>query len=309
LLGSCRLSYHSLGRELGVTCPTIKSRVDRLRQMGVIQRFSVELSQEALGLQWVMSELRTNMREKKEALLKSFEAHECTMEVLMLGGGRYLVFAEVLPEENNDYSRCLKELNDVEYIEASKIEPVPTSQLHEKCMFATRGGAVTLNRNEVTVLRALVNNARASIKRVSEITGYGSKQVRRIIYSLSRCRGVFFTIMLNLPSCGEINVILRTRIRDKRATPCDLATWMCERFPEEHWFTFHSPQTDELMHYMTTKSFSDIDRIVHETSLQDGVEDIRAEIIHSAMRYAGRTEQFLKNNGLESINGVVSHAA
>ena len=73
LLGNCRESFRSIARDFDVTCPTIKNRVDRLRQWGVIQRFSAELSQEALGLDWVLVELSTGLDQSKSDLLHQFE--------------------------------------------------------------------------------------------------------------------------------------------------------------------------------------------------------------------------------------------
>ncbi|MFW9956146.1 MAG: AsnC family transcriptional regulator, partial [Candidatus Thorarchaeota archaeon] len=113
LLGNCRESYRKIAREFNVSCPTIKSRVDRLRQWGVIQRFTAELSQETLGVDWVMVDLRTDDNGGKTELLQQIEANNCIGEVLMLGGGQYYVFAEVCPSERKELLSCLGKLNSV----------------------------------------------------------------------------------------------------------------------------------------------------------------------------------------------------
>ena len=60
LLGNCRESFRTLARDFAVSCPTIIARVNRLRQWGVLQRYTAEFSHEMLGVQWFMAELQIN---------------------------------------------------------------------------------------------------------------------------------------------------------------------------------------------------------------------------------------------------------
>lgn len=49
LIRDARISWKDLAQEVGVSPPTIRDRVKRLQDTGVIQRFAVELSPAALG--------------------------------------------------------------------------------------------------------------------------------------------------------------------------------------------------------------------------------------------------------------------
>lgn len=50
LLANSRMSVSELARRLGVSAPTVRERLARLEERGVIRRFVVELDPQALGL-------------------------------------------------------------------------------------------------------------------------------------------------------------------------------------------------------------------------------------------------------------------
>ncbi len=50
LLGNPRMSISELARQLGVSAPTVRERLARLQERGVIRRFVADLDPQALGL-------------------------------------------------------------------------------------------------------------------------------------------------------------------------------------------------------------------------------------------------------------------
>ncbi|MHA1908030.1 MAG: AsnC family transcriptional regulator [Candidatus Thorarchaeota archaeon] len=294
LLGNSRESYRSLAREFDVTCPTIKKRVDRLRHWGVIQRFSAELSQEALGVDWVLAELRTKTNNSKAELLQQFAANNCIGEVLMLGSGRYYVFAEVCPSERNALVSCINELDNVQSVEISEILPIRNGVVKGDCRFTTRGGKINLTRNQLEILRHLSSNARMPVNQISELTGFSAKFIRRVIRHFIECDAVNLTLRLNLPSSGRINFLLKYGLNEDTTGPIDATGFITDIYPEEHWFTFFDPDADDMLHYMTAKSIKDVENIIQEINHLPYTESVEAHIIYSSMKSEGRTGTYLQ---------------
>ncbi|MGY5852904.1 MAG: AsnC family transcriptional regulator [Candidatus Thorarchaeota archaeon] len=294
LMENCRESYHSIARAFNVTCPTITNRVTRMRQSGVIQRFVAEISHEAMGVDWIMSELRVNRDISKLDLLKAFEAHSCVGDVFMLGNGRYLVLAEVYPEERQDYVSCLKSIDDIDYIEVSNIEPMSNGSGVGRCKFTTSGEKIELSKAEVDILRFLTRNGRTPIKTMSDHTGYSPKYIRKLVSQFIACKGIHLTLRLDLSQCGRINFILRTRLRDMRVEPEDVTHWVACRYPEEYWFSLYAPRSDSLFHYMTVRQPNDIEAMLHEAIQQPSIDEVEPGIIYSMFKSEGRTQEFLR---------------
>lgn len=306
LLGNCRESYRKIAREFNVSCPTIKSRVDRLRQWGVIQRFTAELSQETLGVDWVMVDLRTDDNGGKTELLQQFEANNCIGEVLMLGGGQYYVFAEVCPSERRELISCLGKLNSVKSYHISELMPIRNGVISGDCRYTTRGSKINLNQEQLNVLRHLVYNARAPVNSIADSTGYSTKQIYQMIREFIECDGINLTLQLNLPSSGMINFIMKYRIDSDRTGPFDATGLVTDLYPEEHWFTFFDPEAEEMLHYMTASNIMDVQHVIQEISHLPYTEDVEAHIIYSTMKAKSKTMAFfqeIQTNGRSGVNG------
>jgi DNA-binding Lrp family transcriptional regulator len=292
LLENCRESYHNIARELGVSCPTITARVDKLRQWGVIQRFTAEISHETLGIDWVLAEIQTNKNESKSRFLGEFESHACIGEVLMLGGGHYIVLAEIYPEEKQDFMNCLKSLDDIEYIEVSNIHPI--SNGIGRCKFTSRGDRIQLTKSQVDILQHLTWNARIPVTEIADCTGYSQKFVSKVVQHFSESNGVNLTLRLNLTSCGKINFLLRTRLKDMNANPLEISNWVSSKYPEEHWFAFYAPRSDSVLHYMTAQQPTDIQNIIQDVRQHSEIEEVEGDIVFSMMKSDGRSHRFVE---------------
>jgi DNA-binding Lrp family transcriptional regulator len=293
---NCRESYHSIARVFNVTCPTVTYRVNQLRQAGIIQQFVAELSQETLGIDWVLAELQVRKEVSKTQLLNFFTSNTCIGDVFMLGRGRYLVLAEVFPQEKLEFISCLKKFDGIEHIEFSSIMPISIDQDKGNCRFTTRGDEIKLTNDDIKVLQFLVRNARTPIKTISNHTGLSQKLVRRIIRKFTNCNGIYFTLRLNLSQCGRINVLVKTRLSDMRADPDEIAQWVACRFPREHWFSVFAPRTDCLIHYMTVNHPSEIEIVLQELLQHSQIDEVEASIIYSMLQLDGRTKQFIQKH-------------
>ncbi len=303
LMGNCRESYRNIARKYSVSCPTIIARTDRLRQYGVIQRFSAELSHKMLGVEWVLADLQTSDEVGKTELLQQFEANACVGEVLMLEGGRCLVLAELHPSEKEQFLHCIKNLNAVERVEVSNIEPFDNGIVDGSCKYSSTGKKLVLDQVQLSILQCLVHNGRMSIREISSRTGHGPRQVRDVIRLFQACEGVHLTIKLNLTSTGRINFVLRYELNEHGTSPSDASSFMTEIYPEEHWYSFHNPSKNEMLHYMTVRSLRDVQTVIQEIGNLPYSENVAAHVVYSTMKSDGRTRAFLQNGSCDPAYG------
>ncbi|MFW9919868.1 MAG: AsnC family transcriptional regulator [Candidatus Thorarchaeota archaeon] len=296
LLGNCRESFRNIAREFRVTCPTIIARANRLRQWGVIQRYIAELSQEMMGVEWYLAELKTDGTESQMDLFQQFEANECIGEVMMLGKGRYLILAEIAPSERSGFESCISKLDGIESFEVDRISPVANGVVDGSCKYTSSGGRTQLDEHQLKVLKYLAYNARMSITEISDLTGFSPKMISETIHEFQECSGINLTLRLNLPSSGGVNFMLKYRLNERSTGPKDAAEFMTDIYPEEHWFTFYNEDRSEMLHYMTVKHVKDLGFVSKEISNLPYAEDVNARIIFSTMKSEGRMNSYLIKN-------------
>ena len=303
LMGCSRKSYRSIADSLGVSCPTVKKRVERLRIGGIIQRFSVEMSQETLGTRWVAAEIDTNGSEDKGTLLKKFDEHECIREVLSFGQGQYMLFAEVTPEEKSGCKEYLDSLGDLVSSQVAYVNQIPSKNVGDQCKFAKKGKPVQVTTDQMEVLWHLVKNSRIPAKALSRYTGQTIKHVRRILKEILQNPGIHFTTQLNLVSSGDINFLLSVDC-NRITTPGKIADQLSMRFPQEHWFSMNTIERNSLYAYMTAKNLRRVEEIIETTSMNENIYNVDAKIIYSVMKSEGRSERFIRDFAMERIDRV-----
>jgi DNA-binding Lrp family transcriptional regulator len=175
------------------------------------------------------------------------------------------------------------------------------------CKYTTSGEKIDLTREQIDILQYMRANARSSIKQIAEKSGYSYKHVRRVIEQFAAGNAVHLTLALNLTSSGQINLILKSRLSDMTVDPNEVANWVACRYPEEHWFSFFTPQTDNVIHYMTVKHPAEIERMANEVISHTQIDEIEAAIIYSALKSEGRTKCFLESHAASDV-GIAQEA-
>ncbi|MHA1961516.1 MAG: winged helix-turn-helix transcriptional regulator [Candidatus Thorarchaeota archaeon] len=281
LLGNCRASYRRLAREMGVTCPTIKRRVDRLVEAGVIENFTIDLSQETLGVGWAYAEITTDLTEDRDSLIRSICSHSFTNEVFAVGVRNYVAFAELpYPDGVYDYGKFLRGLDGVESMSLSPIRQMPSVQLADQCKYTTRGKKVNLGTHHLSVLKYLVNRARMSIQDLAKRVGYKPKRVRRILRELEESEGVHFTIRFNPAAENGVGFILKISFNELEVSPGEIAYWLEEEFPSEFWMSFLLLSEPVLINYMTTVNLSKIENLIRRMKSAPFVENVETMVIY-----------------------------
>ncbi|MHA2425554.1 MAG: winged helix-turn-helix transcriptional regulator [Candidatus Thorarchaeota archaeon] len=280
LLRNCRASYRQLARELGVTCPTIKRRVDRLVEAGVIEAFTVDISQETLGVSWAYAEITTDLSEDRASLIQEISNNRSTNETFAVGSKKYISFAEVSPDSVYDYGKYLRGLSGVSQVDLVQAQQVPTQQLSNQSKYSTRGKRVEFNTQQKTLLQHLMDDARMSILDLAERTGYKPKRVRRILRELEACEGVHFSIRFNPAAESCISFILKIGFDESQITPGEIATWLETEFPKEYWMSFLLLNGPVMINYMTSDNLPKIELLLRKMLEIPFVHDVETILIY-----------------------------
>lgn len=286
-LRNCRTSYRELARELGVTCPTVKRRVDNLIESGVIETFTIDLSQETLGLGWAYAEVTTDHSDDRARLADEICSHAYTHEMFAVGSKKYVIFAELpLPDGMYEYGRFLRGLDGVRTIELFPAQQLPTTQLGSDCKYSTRGKRVSFSDSELEVMKYLAQDARVSLLEISERAGYRPKRVRRILRRLQSSQGVHLTIRVNPSASDCVSFLLKITFEELRS-PGEIVYWLEENYPLEHWMSFLLSSTPVLVNYMTSANLANVERIIGELNQIPFIRDVETMIIYHLERPCG----------------------
>ncbi len=288
LLCNSRTSYRKLASEMGVTCPTIKRRVDQLMEAGIIERFTVELSQETLGVSWAYAEIVTDLSENRDDLIHEVCGHNATQEIFAVGPRRYIAFAELpYPDGAYEYGRFLRGISGVQSAELVPAKQIPSSQLPRHCKYASKGRKAEFNAQQMNVLEHLTDDARMSIQDLSEKTGYKPKRVRRILKELHESEAVHFTISMNNTPESCISFILKISFKEARVDSTDITSWIENEFPMEYWISFLLASKPVLVNYMTTDNLSKIETIIRKMKASEYVDDVETMLIYHIEKKTG----------------------
>jgi len=288
LLCNSRTSYRKLATEMGVTCPTIKRRVDQLMEAGIIERFTVELSQETLGVSWAYAEIVTDLSENRDDLIHEICSHDSTKEIFAVGPKRYVVFAELpYPEGAYEYGRFLRGIQGVLSADLVPAKQIPSGQLSHNCKYASRGRKAEFNNQQMRVLNHLTTDARMSIQDLSERTGYKPKRLRRILRELDESGAVHFTITMNTSPESCISFILKIGFQENIMAPEDITSWIEEEFPREYWISFLLASKPILINYMTTDNLSKIETIIRKMKSANYITDVETMLIYHIEKKVG----------------------
>ncbi|MFW9909634.1 MAG: winged helix-turn-helix transcriptional regulator [Candidatus Thorarchaeota archaeon] len=287
LMSDCRASFRQLARDLGVTCPTVKRRVDLLVEAGIIGGFTVELSQATRGVGWAYAELTTDQSENRASLLEEICKHPATNELFAVGSKNYIVFAELpIPDGIYDYGKFLRGLRGVETVDLFPVHNIANGNLSHRCKYASRGKRVRFTQHQKKVLERLSNDARMSILDLSEKTGLKPKRIRRILRELEEGEGVHFTIRFNPCSENSICFIMKIAYNEIEHTPQEIVSWMEHEFPAEHWLSFMKLSEPVMINYMTSDTLSRIETIIRRMKGTSFVEDVETMLIYHIQKPA-----------------------
>ncbi|MFW9965075.1 MAG: winged helix-turn-helix transcriptional regulator [Candidatus Sifarchaeia archaeon] len=237
MCGNARMSYKTLAKKFDISTNTVKNRISRLREQGVIRRFGVCVSFETLGAENVAGFVITDGSENVIELMKQVVSQPMVAEIYRTSDRRYEYHAIVLgASETLGFKRFLSELDGVTNVD---MRPVVFLFPNKPPNYAlnTRGKRVTFTREQLRVLKSLAeNDSRLPISQIAQYTGFTPRRVRKILRDLEESDGVHFPVYYDVFALGDMEYRMRICYDEAQTTGQDIIMGLYEKYPGLFWW-------------------------------------------------------------------------
>lgn len=278
LMANSRVSYQALAEKFGVSLNTIKNRIKRLREQKALGRDYVILSREMLGVEDIQAVISTDGTEMGVKIMEQMAAQPSACEVYRTGDRRYELWAMVAgTSEAFGLKQFLEKLDCVTNVEMRPIVFL-IPNLPPDYMMNTRGRKVTFTKNQLRVLRLIVNDSRMPVSQIAQQSGLTPRRVRKILHDLIEGGGVQFITGYDIFALGDMEYRLKIWFDPTHTTSQDLAIEIAEKYPDEFWWssiTTNEPILDVGLIVNDANQvppiIREVETIPHITSIEDFV--------------------------------------
>jgi DNA-binding Lrp family transcriptional regulator len=296
LEGNCRQSYRMLARKLGVSSKTIRSRIEKLIEMGVIQRFLVELNPDILGAHLVIAEVSTLGSEDTLEFIHQIGQSPVVRLVSRLADGTYDVEAEVRGKMGTvnfgQFIRGQDRVSDVEIHDVIKMHPHVTKGSLSKPQALN----FDFTNIELNVLRCLRENPRMPIVDIARRTEMTAKRVRMVLRQLQDSGRLRFTLEWLRSSGNQIEFRSRVRYNTDNTRPRQLVAWLEQRYPLEYWTSYLLTDEPTLLLDFAVDTLHHVEAIDLELK-----ESPYSTVVHTMIMFPHRKFPGLGRNQLNSL--------
>ena len=282
LVQDCRTSYREIAKSLGMSATAIKSRVDDMLASGVIIDFIVEFSPAMIGAEVMAIWLQTDGTEDKEQFISEIATNRGVIQISLLYGGDYLVFAE--------YTSSL-ELAAL--AEAFRSNPhISSTEMHT--LLSQRGKKTNLTKLQLRVLKALLKDARMLISDIASETSLTVRLVRRTLRELKQSEAIRFALRWRLNVADRLTFLLKLKWDPKQATRDEIIDMMLTRYENIFWDIFLSASEPFLIGAAIVDNLNHLDTITAEFNLHPAIVYSEAFIYRPSYRYKSIKRLYLE---------------
>ncbi|MHA3962007.1 MAG: winged helix-turn-helix transcriptional regulator [Candidatus Thorarchaeota archaeon SMTZ1-45] len=303
LCGNARMPYKELAQKFNISDNTVKNRINRLREQGVIKKFGICVSFETLGVEMVSGFVTTDGSENVIELMKQIASQPMVCDICRNADRRYEYWAMVKgASETLGLEGFLSELDGVTNVE---IQPVVTFYPNKPPTWVgnTRGKRVTFSRDQLHVLRSLTIDSRLSISQIARQTGFTPRRVRRIILDLQEGGGIHTYVLYDPFALGNMEYRLRISYDKAKTTGQDVVMDLHEKHPELFWWstiTTNNPIVDVGLIIDSPGKGPPIAAEIKAAAYTESVEDFVSypRVVHGINRLNTHLLELLKEAGL-----------
>ncbi|MFX1369698.1 MAG: winged helix-turn-helix transcriptional regulator [Promethearchaeota archaeon] len=236
LFMNCRASYRSLAKKFNLSPNTIKNRISKMCELGVIRKFQIwYVNPDTIPFFGLIYTDGTENSEEFLSCVGKSRKIGYALTITTTEGGAY--FIEGGCDSPNDFAELRAMLG--------RIDHVVNVELH-MTVFHRRGTKIEFSKPQLRVIRCLLQDARMRIEEISKRTGMAAKTVRRILKELEQSKAIHFSCRANLSAGGMVDCFLRIEYDDKKGSFDDVHSWIRGEYQSEVWWIFVSP-SDSVM--------------------------------------------------------------
>ncbi|MGY5876180.1 MAG: winged helix-turn-helix transcriptional regulator [Candidatus Thorarchaeota archaeon] len=289
----CRVSYETLARKIGISSNSIRRRVEKMRELGKIEQFIVQLTPEMLGGEFLVALIHTDGSEIESELITKIGNNPMVLQVSSVAsgtGGVYTVFAQYIG------SKGLAELS----VFLRSHSPVCNVEMHP--ILSNRGKRVNLTPTQLKVLRCLMQNARMTVVEIRERTGMSTKKIRRTLEQLRKSGGIHFGVRWDLCTGGDTEVQVRINWDETAATYNEVVQWLKDEYPLEFWAPNISASEPVIFASFILRNLQEIEPILRKIREAPFVKTASTLVCYSSSRFSWigelKLEEMLTSAGL-----------
>ncbi|MFW9910239.1 MAG: winged helix-turn-helix transcriptional regulator [Candidatus Thorarchaeota archaeon] len=232
---NCRVSYEELSRELGITGNSIKRRIRKLIEDGVIVSFCLRLSQDMASTEPMIALVEPIRNTNVDELVDAVGKHPFVISAGLDSSGWLVVWVEFIGtdglSEFNSYVRGLKGVNDVE------LNPLPSGD---------RGKKIEFSRSQLRVLKVLVDDPRMPISTIAQKTGMTIKKARKILGELEDSEAVIFSARVNANAGSGTRFVLRLYWDEKQISSDEIIEAIERKYADLYYTSYVSASSPRM---------------------------------------------------------------
>ncbi|MHA1576642.1 MAG: winged helix-turn-helix transcriptional regulator [Candidatus Thorarchaeota archaeon] len=287
---NCRVSFETLARQCGITANAVKRRVNKLVELGVIEKFVINLSLEMMNGQYLICNIVTDGTEDETEFIDLVGSYPMVTHSFYDSLGICVLFAEV---------PGVKGLSDLgSYLRS--LEHAVEVNLH--VLPRERGGTIDLTVTHLKVLQVLRNDPRATISTLAKKTGMTARRVRRIVNQFIESQAVRFTIHLTLNAGGATMFVIRLTWDEKQSNEDEIIEWFKKEYRQEYWYHYTSASDPLIWVILVVDHMREAENIVRSLKQVPSVNPTHMVFPYPEKRFKGLGNVML-DELLETLDG------
>lgn len=270
LMFNCRMSSQELADKYNSTRSVVRKRIKKLKEIGVIQKFSMWYSFEMIDGYFVFCHIRLKDSAKKKIVYSALENNPMIHVIIPTVTRDVIIHGMVIGVNGlSQLGTALRSIEGIHNVEMHLLQ-------------GERRKLTPLKNIHFRVLAPLLENSRLSGSEISRRTGLNPRRVRRIMDEINASGCVIFGLERN-PILGTgIHFYMRVSWIDSKATYCDIIDELKRRFPESVWESYVSASEPIFYTRFAVEHLKDVEIIDNEVSELEEVESVEILILYPA---------------------------
>ncbi|MFW9920658.1 MAG: winged helix-turn-helix transcriptional regulator [Candidatus Thorarchaeota archaeon] len=285
---NCRESYEDIAKKIDVTSNTVRRRIEKLEQNGVIEKFVILPSFAMVNAEFAVIFIDSKEYRFDDTIMENIISHPGVLSVGYDNSGSYVIRAEYSGSrgllEMRSYFESLRGTNKV------LIHTIPVNP----------GSIKEFSEQQLCVIKALRMNPRMSHQGIAKATGLSLKRVRRLLDEIITSNAITLTTEVNLQSSKNTIVVLRMKWDPRKANLDDITNWMESKFSESLYNLSFSAHESVVFAFIILSSLNETIPIVESISVNEALKLESMGAVFTIKRAPGLREMHL-DKMLENI--------
>ncbi len=312
LLYNSRLPYRTLAQHFGLTIKSIRKRVTKLVEQGVIRKFYLTLNRTACGsdveTKFILGQLWTDGTEHDDALIQQLGNNIRIYRAFKTTRNSFGFYAMAIGFQGlSDLTEFVQRIDCVTKLETDSLIFVLSPGLWPKLTNWHLPKVQNLTKDQWHVVRYLKDDPRMPIADLARATGQPVRRVRKTINLLIETRYVVATIRWAPAAAGHVEAFLRTDLDLNQSSREKFANWLYDKYPLACWDALSiadSPST--VIQYVSAPTIHILDEIEKTVRAAPFTKNVDLLVTYRQHRFDGLREhrlgQLLNHAGLNALN-------